>query len=79
MNLLIIENNFLLKENFFFQSDLKNNFKLNFSSSIRSVKEILNKKNFDFIIISSLNSNLNSFQVITNIFKRKPKNKIIQI
>ena len=34
---------------------------------------------FDFIIISSLTQNLNSFQVITNLFKTKPKNKIIQI
>ena len=54
MNLLIVENNFLLKENFFFQSDLEDNINLIFSSSIRSVKKILNKKKFDFIIISSL-------------------------
>ena len=79
MNLLVVENNFLLKENFFFQSDLKDSFNLIFLSSIKSVKEILNKKKFDFIIISSLTQNLNSFQVITNLFKTKPKNKIIQI
>ena len=79
MNLLIVENNFLLKENFFFQSDLEDNINLIFSSSIRSVKKILNKKKFDFIIISSLAPKLNSFDVITNIFKIKPKNKIIQI
>ena len=79
MNLLIVENNFLLKENFFFQSDLKINFNLVFSSSVKSVKKILNKKKFDFIIISSLAINLNSFHVITNIFKTKPKDKIIQI
>ena len=79
MNLLVVENNFLLKENFFFQSDLKDNFNLNFLSSIKSVKGILNKKKFDFIIVSSLAQNLNSFQVITNLFKTKPKNKIIQI
>ena len=78
MNLLVIENNFLLKENFFFQSDLKINFNLVFSPSIRSVKKILSKKKFDFIIISSLTPKLNSFYVITNIFKRKPKDKIIQ-
>ena len=77
MNLLIVENNFLLKENFFFQSDLKIN--LVFSTSVKSVKKILNKKKFDFIIISSLAINLNSFHVITNIFKTKPKDKIIQI
>ena len=69
MNLLIVENNFLLKENFFFQSDLKINFNLVFSSSVKSVKKILNKKKFDFIIVSSLAPNLNSFHVITNIFK----------
>jgi len=79
MNLLVVENNFLLKENFFFQSDLKDNFNLIFLSSIKSVKGILNKKKFDFIIVSSLAQNLNSFQVITNLFKTKPKNKIIQI
>ena len=79
MNLLVVENNFLLKENFFFQSDLKINFNLVFSPSIRSVKKILSKKKFDFIIISSLTPKLNSFYVITNIFKRKPKDKIIQI
>jgi len=79
MNLLVVENNFLLKENFFFQSDLKDNFNLIFLSSIKSVKGILNKKKFDFIIVSSLAQNLNSFQVITNLFKIKPKNKIIQI
>ena len=79
MNLLIVENNFLLKENFFFQSDLEDNINLIFSSSIKSVKKILNKKKFDFIIISSLTPKLNSFDVITNIFKIKPKNKIIQI
>ena len=77
MNLLIVENNFLLKENFFSQSDLKIN--LVFSTSVKSVKKILNKKKFDFIIISSLAINLNSFHVITNIFERKPKDKIIQI
>ena len=79
MNLLIVENNFLLKENFFFQSDLKINFNLVFFTSIKSVKKILNKKKFDFIIVSSLAPNLNSFHVITNIFKTKPKDKIIQI
>ena len=79
MNLLIVENNFLLKENFFFQSDLEDNINLIFSSSIKSVRKILNKKKFDFIIISSLAPQLNSFDVITNIFKIKPKNKIIQI
>ena len=79
MNLLIVENNFLLKENFFFQSDLKNKFNLIFLSSVKNVKKILNKKNFDFIIVSSLAANTNSFHVIANIFKTKPKNKIIQI
>ena len=79
MNLLIVENNFLLKENFFFQSDLKENFNLIFLSSVKSIKKILNKRKFDFIIISALAPNLNSFQVITNIFKTKPRNKIIQI
>ena len=33
MNLLIVENNFLLKENFF-QHELKNKFNIYFSSSI---------------------------------------------
>ena len=79
MNLLVVENNFLLKENFFFQSDLKNNFNLVYLSSIKTVKKILSKKKFDLIIISSLAKNLNSFEVITNLFKTKPKNKIIQI
>ena len=79
MNLLVVENNFLLKENFFFQSDLKINFNLFFSASIQSAKKILNKKKFNFIIISSLAPNLNSFYVIANIFKIKPKDKIIQI
>ena len=79
MNLLVVENNFLLKENFFFQSDLKINFNLFFSASIQSAKKILNKKKFNFIIISSLGPNLNSFYVIANIFKTKPKDKIIQI
>ena len=79
MNLLIVENNFLLKENFFFQSDLKINFNLVFFTSVKNVKKILNKKKFDFIIVSSLAPNLNSFHVITNIFETKPKNKIIQI
>ena len=54
MNLLIVENNFLLKENFFLQSDLKNKFNLIFSSSIKNVKTNLKNKKFDFIIISSL-------------------------
>jgi len=79
MNLLIVEKNFLLKENFFFKSDLKENFNLIFLSSVKSIKKILNKRKFDFIIISSLAPNLNSFKVITNIFKTKPRNKIIQI
>ena len=61
MNLLVVENNFLLKENFFFQSDLKINFNLVFSPSIRSVKKILSKKKFDFIIISSLTPKLEPF------------------
>ena len=38
MNLLIVENNFLSKEKFFFQSDLKIN--LVFSTSVKSVKKI---------------------------------------
>ena len=76
MNLLVIENNFLLKENFFFQSDLKINFNLVFSNSIKSAQKILNKKKFNFVIISSLEPNLNSFYVIAKIFKIKPKDKI---
>ena len=78
MNLLIVENNFLLKENFF-QHELKNKFNINFSSSIINIKKNISKKNFDFIIVSSLIPKLNSFDVITNIFKTKPKIKIIQI
>ena len=78
MNLLIVENNFLLKENFF-QHELKNKFNINFSSSIINIKKNILKKNFDFIIVSSLIPKLNSFDVITNIFKTKPKIKIIQI
>ena len=79
MNLLVIENNFLLKENFFLQSDLKNKFNLFFLSSTKGVKKILGEKKFDFIIVSSLAKNLNSFNVIANIFETKPKYKIIQI
>ena len=78
MNLLIVENNFLLKENFF-QHELKNKFNINFSSSIINIKKNISKKNFDFIIVRSLIPKLNSFDVITNIFKIKPKIKIIQI
>ena len=78
MNLLIVENNFLLKENFF-QHELKNKFNISFSSSIINIKKNISKKNFDFIIVSSLIPKLNSFDVITNIFKTKPKIKIIQI
>ena len=78
MNLLIVENNFLLKENFF-QHELKNKFNINFSSSIINIKKNISNKNFDFIIVSSLIPKLNSFDVITNIFKTKPKIKIIQI
>ena len=78
MNLLIVENNFLLKENFF-QHELKNKFNISFSSSIINIKKNILKKNFDFIIVSSLIPKLNSFDVITNIFKTKPKIKIIQI
>jgi len=78
MNLLIVENNFLLKENFF-QHELKNKFNISFSSSIINIKKNILKKNFDFIIVSSLIPKLNSFDVITNIFKIKPKIKIIQI
>ena len=79
MNLLIVESNFLLKENFFLQSDLKNKFNLIFSSSIKNVKTNLKNKKFDFIIISSLSPKMNSFNVVKNIFKTKPKKKIIQI
>ena len=78
MNLLIVENNFLLKENFF-HSDLKVNFNFSFSSSVNNIKKILKKKKIDFIIITSLSSNLNSFNVIERIFDIKPKSKIIQI
>ena len=79
MNLLIIENNFLFNENFFFKPDLKDNINITFSSSIRTIKSIIKKKKFDFIIICSLGSNLNSFNVIRSIFKEKPAYKIIQI
>ena len=79
MNLLVVENNFLLKENFFSSSTLKDDFNLIFSSSIKTAKKILNKKNFDYIIVCSLAPKLNSFSAITSIFKNKPKNKIIQI
>jgi len=79
MNLLVVENNFLLKENFFSSSTLKDDFNLIFSSSIKTAKKILNKKNFDYIIVSSLAPKLNSFSAITSIFENKPKNKIIQI
>ena len=79
MNVLIVENNFLLKENFFSSLELKKKFNLIFLSSVNSVKKILEKKNFDYIIISSLNPKLNSFNVIMSLFKNKPNNKIIQI
>ena len=61
MNLLVVENNFLLKENFFFQSDLKINFNLFFSASIQSAKKILNKKKFNFIIIKFIRSKFEFF------------------
>ena len=51
MNLLIVENNFLLKEDFFFQSDLEDNINLIFSSSIKSVRKILNKKNLILLLL----------------------------
>ena len=79
MNVLIVENNFLLKENFFSSLELKKKFNLIFLSSVNSVKKILEKKNFDYIIVSSLNPKLNSFNVIMSLFKNKPNNKIIQI
>ena len=79
MNLLIIENNFLLKENLFFQKDLKNSLNLIFKSTIKETKEALDKENFDFILISSLLPDFNSFDVINKIFEKKPKKKIIQI
>ena len=77
MNLLIIENNSFLKDNFFFQDDLKKNFNLFFSSSIVNLKKIIKSKKLDFIIVSAFKSN--SFDVINDIFKKKPKIKIIQI
>ena len=77
MNLLIIENNSFLKDNFFFQDDLKKNFNLFFSSSIFNLKKIIKSKKLDFIIVSAFKSN--SFDVINDIFKKKPKIKIIQI
>ena len=70
---------FLFNENFFFKPDLKDNINITFSSSIRNIKSVIKKKNFDFIIICSLGSNLNSFNVIRSIFKEKPAYKIIQI
>ena len=62
-----------------FQHELKNQFNISFSSSILNIKKNILKKNFDFIILSSLIPKLNSFDVITNVFKTKPKIKIIQI
>ena len=79
MKILIVENNFLLKENFFSQLDLKSNLNLFFSSSILKSKRIIIKEKIDFFIISSLGSKLNSFNVIKEIFDQKPKKKIIQI
>ena len=79
MKILIVENNFLLKENFFSQLDLKLNLNLLFSSSILKSKRIISKEKIDLFIISSIGSKFNSFKVIDHIFDNKPKKKIIQV
>ena len=79
MQLLIIENNSILEENFSNQLYFDKKINFSYSSNVNTVKIILLKKKFDFIIVSSLLPKFSSFNVIDQIFSDKPKKKIIQI
>ena len=79
MQLLIIENNSIFEENFSNQLYFDKKINFLYSSNINTVKIILLKKKFDFIIVSSLLPKFSSFNVIDKIFSDKPKKKIIQI
>ena len=79
MQLLIIENNPLLEENFTNQLIFDKKINFSYCSNIKVIKRITSKKNFDFIIVSSLLPEFSSYNVIEEIFSKTSKKKIIQI
>lgn len=79
MQLLIIENNPILEENFTNQLSFDKKINFSYYSNINIIKEIIPKKEFDFIIVSSLLPEFSSYNVIEEIFNKTSKEKIIQI
>ena len=79
MQLLIIENNQILEENFTNQLSFDKKINFSYYSNINIIKEIIPKKEFDFIIVSSLLPEFSSYNVIEEIFNKTSKEKIIQI
>ena len=79
MQLLIIENNQILEENFTNQLSFDKKINFSYYSNINIIKEIIPKKGFDFIIVSSLLPDFSSYNVIEEILNKTSKEKIIQI
>ena len=79
MQLLIIENNPILEENSTNQLSFDKKINFSYYSNINIIKEIIPKKGFDFIIVSSLLPEFSSYNVIEEIFNKTSKEKIIQI
>tara|TARA_B100001013_G_C24545499_1_gene416451 strand:+ start:228 stop:887 length:660 start_codon:yes stop_codon:yes gene_type:complete len=79
MQLLFIENSSIFKENIKEQLNFHKEIDCFFYSKISEIKEILDLKKFDFIIISSLLPKLSSFDIIEEFFLRKKQRNIIQI
>ena len=76
MQLLIIENNPILEENFTNQLSFDKKINFSYYSNINIIKEIIPKKEFDFIIVSSLLPEFSSYNVIEEIFNKTSKEKI---
>ena len=79
MNLLIVENNFILEENLTNHLSYDKPVNFHFLSKKNQIKKILSLKKFDLIIVSSLLPNSYSFDVVEEFFLNKYKKIIIQI
>lgn len=79
MQLLIIENNSILEENFTNQLNFDKKINFSYYSNINNIKKILPKKKFDFIIVTALLPEFSSFKVIEKIRDYIQKKKVIQI
>ena len=79
MQIVILENNSILKETLTNQTNIDENIKFIFFSEIKDLKKKISMQNCDFLIVTSFLPKLSSFEVLERISDNIKNKKIIQI